>query len=196
MKNDFVIIASGASLTDQDVRYVFDRRNKCEVIVINDNYKKAPWADYLYFCDHQWYLWHKYEVDEFKGITATLAKNTKADWEFKQGYEEGLSFHPSYLHTGKNSGYQAINLACLMGANNIFLLGYDMQYTNGKSHWFGKHRGVGDNANHYDEIFQKMIKCFDTMVPDLRRFGTRVINCSRNTALQTFPIRPINEVLF
>lgn len=189
MKNDFVIIASGASLTDKDIQYVYKRRHKCEIIVINDNYKKAPWADYLYFCDYQWYTWHKYNVDYFKGITATLAKGTKADWEFKQGYEEGLSFHPSYLHTGKNSGYQAINLACLMGANNIFLLGYDMQYTDGKKHWFGDHPVKGR------DIFKDMIKCFDTMKPDLKRFGTRVINCTRDTALEAFPKRPINEVL-
>lgn len=55
-----VCIASGASLNDADVAYVHNMRrlDKCRVIVVNNNYLKAPWADLLHFCDRQFFDWH------------------------------------------------------------------------------------------------------------------------------------------
>lgn len=190
MKNDFVIIASGASLSDDDINYVHSLRHKCEIIVINDNYKKAPWADYLYYCDLQWCRWHREAIKSFRGIVATCSKG-EADWHFNIGDEEGLSFDDYTLNQGKNSGFQAINLACLMGANNIFLLGYDMKrcpITN-KKHWFGDHPVAGF------DLFDDFISLYDTMLDDLKTFGTRVINCNPNSALECFPKLSLKEVL-
>lgn len=186
MKNDFVIIGSGESLTDTDVNHV---RGKAEVIVINDNYKKAPWADILYYCDNQWFNWHKAGVREFRGIKATL-NDGEADWVFKQGEETGLSICPHTLNTGKNSGYQAINLALLLGAENIYLLGYDMKRTNEKKHWFGDYPVSGF------DLFDDMIKCFKT-IPEAnyKHFGATIWNCTRDTALDMFPRLTIQEAI-
>lgn len=181
MKNDFIIIASGCSATQDDIDYIHARKNKFTTIVINDNYKRAPWADYLYYCDFQWYKWHRQGIEDFGGIVATCSKGA-ADWHFNIGRQAGLSFKPCTLNQGKNSGYQAINLACLMGARNIYLVGYDMKRgACGRKHWFGEHPIKGR------DLWDDFISMYDTMIADLKAFDVRVINCNPDSALECFP---------
>jgi len=51
----FVVVASGPSLTREDVEYC---RDKAKVIVVNDCYRLAPWADICYASDYDWYRLH------------------------------------------------------------------------------------------------------------------------------------------
>ena len=51
-----VVVASGPSLTAEDVDYC---RERAAVIVVNDNYKLAPWADVLYAADPEWWDLHQ-----------------------------------------------------------------------------------------------------------------------------------------
>jgi len=144
-KNRYFVIASGPSLLKEDVEKLKNEK----VIVINDNYLLAPFAKALYFCDEKWYNWHK-EKPEFRAFQGQKYSQNKS-WthqeEAKQDGvifldsepETGLSTNPEKLHQGSNSGIQAINLAYHLGAREIILLGYDMQPTGGKSHWFGDH---------------------------------------------------------
>src|SRR5678815_3029451 len=130
-----VCIASGPRLTQADVD---DVRGKARVIVVNDNYQKAPWADVLYAADSEWWKLHqgvpsfaglKYSVDQASWIypDVQILQNTGKD-----GFDE----RPTSLRTGQNSGYQAIHLAVHLGASLIVLLGYDMRDT--QNHWFGQ----------------------------------------------------------
>ncbi|HDY5476679.1 TPA: hypothetical protein RQ695_006640, partial [Pseudomonas aeruginosa] len=55
-----------------------------------------------------------------------------------------LSANPFGIKTARiehyrNSGGGAVSLAIARGAKRIILLGYDMQKTNGQSHWHGDH---------------------------------------------------------
>jgi hypothetical protein len=186
--NDFLIIASGCSVTPDIIKYIEQHKHNLTTIAINNNYELAPWADVLYYCDRQFYNWHKKEIKTYEGIKATIS-TAHADWKFRAGEETGLSFNPNVLNTGKNSGYQALNLACLMGASRVLLVGYDMKYTNGRKHWFGDHPVKGE------DIFQDMIDCFNTIQLDLERFGTSVINCNPDSALDCFRKAEIQEVL-
>ena len=95
------------------------------------------------------------------------------------------------IHLGQNSGYQAIGLAYHLGASRILLLGYDMQFTDGRSHWHGDHpRGMG-NANSVD----KWARHFPAMAADLSAEGIEVLNCSRQTALTCFQRATIEDAL-
>jgi hypothetical protein len=159
------------------------------VIVINDNYLVAPWADILYACDLKWWDWHK-GVPDFAGERWTQ----DADAARKYGLSyvrgkggKGLSTDTGTIHTGSNSGYQAINLAYLFGARRVILTGYDMKVgPNGAAHWFGNHP---DNivSNH-----SGWLAGFKTIV-DQRL--VEVINCTRDTALTCFPQMSIEEAL-
>lgn len=183
-----VCIASGPSLTVEDVNFV---RGKARVIVINNSYKLAPWADILYACDQRWWKWFKGAPD-FPGLKFALTAES-AKWPgvrvIGKSGTDGLSLDPRSLRTGGNGGYQAINLAVLLGATKIVLLGYDMQLgEKGKQHWHGDHpmRMISPYVN--------FRRCFQTIVDPLKEAGVEVINCSRETALKCFPRRRLDEV--
>lgn len=184
-----VCIATGPSLTAADVDWCRDR---ARVIAINDAYRLAPWADALYACDAKWWRWHqgapgfagpKFGLrrnDDVFPVDVTVLDNTG---------EDGLESHPSGLRTGRNSGYQAINLAVLFGAARILLLGYDMARKDGKAHWFGNH------PDHQDSPYHTFIEKFNAVAPVLHALGVEVLNCSRESALTCFPRVPLTEAL-
>ena len=192
-----VCLASGPSLCAEDVEFV---RGKAKVIAINASYAMAPWADVLYCADvnpFKWY-WDKgpkgYErlpMREFQGRKYSLTKSA-AKYQgvsvLQQWREEGLSLDPRRLCLGKNSGYQAINLAVLLGATRIVLLGYDMQPGPTGEYFFGAHP---DKKRSAYKVFREK---FATLVQPLKAAGVEVINSSRETALTMFPRRPLAEV--
>lgn len=94
------------------------------------------------------------------------------------------------IHEGGNSGYQAINLAFHAGVRRIVLLGYDMQRTGGRSHWFGDHPGRLNVASPYE----RWVRDFASIAADLEAEGVEVINASRETALECFRRAPIETV--
>lgn len=95
------------------------------------------------------------------------------------------------IHTGENGGYQAMNLAYLLGASKIILLGMDMQMTNKESHWHGEHPGVLNR----DSPYSKWVKNFDSLARDLYAAGVEVINATRTTALNCFKKVKLEDAL-
>lgn len=184
------ICASGPSLTEEDVNYV---RGKCRVIVINSTYKMAPWADLLYACDWGW--WNKYQP-EFAGMKVSQDVNV-----LKLGGvlrvpscdDPGISFDPLRINQGTNSGFQALNLAVLLGAKRVILLGYDMQLTDGKTHWHGDHPSGLNNPVHGQ--FPSWCRVYEEAAPQLAGAGIEVINATRQTALGAFPRVALESVL-
>lgn len=188
-----VILATGPSLTQEDVDYV---RGKARVIAINDAYKLAPWADCLYGTDARWWHWH-HGVPSFTGPKWSLEHS---QWgNFRARYPDvqrlmntgpdGLEHKPTGLKNGRNSGYAAVNLACHYGATRIILLGYDLQTVKGKSHFFGHH--PNKSVSPYSSFRQR----FQSLVKPLKKIGVEVINCSAHTALTAFPCAPLRETL-
>ena len=184
-----VCIGGGPSLTQEDVEAVRGRVDA--VIAINDAYRLAPWADVLYACDERWWTWHK-GVKSFAGLKYSLQKSS-LKWRGVQVLQNtgpiGLERKPNGLKTGKNSGYQAMNLAFHLGAKRILLLGYDMQVAIGKSHWFGSHPGGGPPP------VQSFRGMFRQIVGPLEKEGVSVVNCSRETALDCFTRLPLTQAL-
>jgi hypothetical protein len=196
-----VCIASGPSLTREDVDYA---RGKARVIAINANYKVAPWADVWYAADARFWRWvysgkrPPYEdgpafLREYAGMKYCLtsgAADLKGIIVLRRGVESGLSLNPAILNTGHNSGYQALNLAVLLGASRILLLGYDMQ--RGPK---GEEHHHADHPNKSRSNYDRFRKPFSSLVTPLADAGVEVINCTRRTALTCFPQMPITEAL-
>ena len=156
-----------------------------------------PDADYLYACDQKWWQVHIDEVRaSFRGklYTQWRQPDEKA-WAEQHGITpiNGASspgLGRELLHYGSNSGYQAINLAFLMGATRIILLGYDMQKTGGRNHWFGDHPNGLVNG-----IDTHLVPNFTPLAEDLKAEGVEVINCTRETALTQFRRAELADVL-
>lgn len=161
----------------------------------------APHADHLYACDARWWEHHGVEVvEKFAGRRWTHDKMVPDPEQHAVAKRFGIEMQRgvdapglgrTMIHFGSNGGYQAINLAYLLGAGRIILLGYDMQRTGGKAHWFGDHPGVLNSGSAYTD----WIGNFRRLAKDLATEGVEVINCSRETALDCFPRMTIAEAL-
>lgn len=185
-----VCLASGPSLTREDVEAC---RGIVPAVAVNDTYQWAPWADVLYACDARWWELHQ-GAQEFQGLKFALEK--KADkWPgvtvLEHTGDRGLERDPSGVRTGKNSGYQAINVAVHLGAKRILLLGYDMAAQGKRTHFAG-HRPAPYHASSPYPFFADM---FGSMTADLKALGVDVVNCSRETALKCFPRRSLAKAL-
>jgi hypothetical protein len=176
-------LATGPSLCQADVEAVRGRVDG--VIAVNDAHRLAPWADVLYACDAKWWEWNA-GVPGFQGLRYTLQPRA-ARWAtvLRKTGEHGLELDPGGVRTGKNSGYQAINVAVHLGARRILLLGYDMR----GDHFFGSHPDKSRPP------FLLCLPIFDTLVAPLRAHGVEVCNCSRRTALRAFPCLTLEEAL-
>jgi hypothetical protein len=209
-----VCIASGPSLTDGMLRAVKEarERDECRVIVVNDMYLVAPWADVLYFADGKWWNWHKAGVakswswakfsaqqvrdafTQFPGQKVTIwhpamAKSPEL-FVLKNDGQESLSNKPNAIRTGSNSGYQALNISVLSGANPIVLLGYDMRFEGTRSHSHNGHETrMGEPA------YNNYAKRFVSVQNPLKSLGVKVLNCSPGSKITAFPIVPLEEAL-
>lgn len=188
-----VCMASGPSLTVEDIAYV---RDKAPVIAVNTTYQKVLWADVLYACDAKWWGWHGQQVTEsFHGLKYALEKPAR-HWPgvtvLRKTGVLGLERHPSGVKDGRNSGYQAVNVAYhLVGrGGRILLLGYDL-----KVGPHGEEHHHADHPNRSRARYEPYVRAFRSIAGPLQEAGVSVINCSRRTALTMFPRLTIQEAL-
>jgi hypothetical protein len=189
------ILGGGPSLSAEQVSRLHSR---VRVIAINDAYRLAPSADLLYFCDDRWYEWHREHLKSWRGLMARL-ESPKHDFGdpgirvLKNYGDRGFTPVRDGLMTGSNSGYQALQLAVLLGARRVLLLGYDMRADGARTHWFGDHPEPFRTApGIYASL---MLPRFATLVEPLGQRGVDVINCTPGSALDVFPRATLESVL-
>lgn len=180
------ILASGPSLDFEQCEYVRQWRHGGDdrrVIVVNNTYQRAAWADVLYACDAPW--WEQFHADVRARFTGQLWTQDERARHAGLHYVEsqrldGLGKRPGVIHQGGNGGYQAINLAYQAGAKRIALLGFDMHGT----HWHGPHANGLPNTPPY--LFKTWMLQFDRLAADLKAEGVSVVNCTPYSQLQAF----------
>lgn len=187
-----VLIASGPSLNESEVARVRAYRDAglCRVGVINSTFRAAPWADFLYACDDKW--WRENAPVDFPGERWTQSEHAARYNARRCPGEHGyvLSEDPSKIYFGGNSGFQAVNLAFLMGAARIVLLGYDMQATNGQLHWHPDHKCGNPPITQIDRWREN----FDRVAEQLTDNLVEPVNCTSQTALVHWPRKTLEEV--
>lgn len=172
------------------------RVSDLRVLAVNRAFEWVPAADALYACDAKW--WRAYRAAwEFPGQKWTMeAVPELANRLFRvDGIDRpGLSETPGLLHTGRNGGYQALNLAVQFGAARIVLLGFDMKpAAGGALHCHPDHGPALGNPSPQD--LARWTGAFATVAPDMERLGVLIVNASRETALTCFPRVALEEVL-
>lgn len=181
-----VIIASGPSLTKEQVEYCKD---KAKVYAVNNAYQLAPWADVLYACDHEW--WAHYKPD-FAGEKWTLNQKAAAEFGINLiGCNQKALFSTvdGVIATGFNSGFQALNLAYTQGCRKAILLGFD--YKNTGQHFFGRHNGSLDKS----PSMLRWVQHMNNAAPLMKEAGFEVINATPDSAIQCFPMMSIQCAL-
>lgn len=169
-----VIIASGQSLTEDDVKAVQNAKDlgivDHVIAVSNVGLDHAPWADMLVSHDTAWWVNHM-EALKFKGekYSAYGRYGTKA-----------------YLPvvTGCNSGLLAMFIARdILKVSSIALLGFDMHGT----HYFGKHKkGLKNTTPERFKIHIDQFKLFN---------GCNVVNCTKDSALNMYAKVSLSDTL-
>lgn len=170
-------------------------RGAIRIIAINDAYLRLPNADVLYACDGAWWTMHFDRVHSIGVKSELWTQHAKTAEKHRINHVPGLRGtglcrNRFAIHTGGNSGYQAIGLAHLFGARTILLVGYDMQRTGGKAHFFGDHPeklGQGNPAT--------MAHYFPALGEELKAEGIDVINCTTQTALTCFRRALLSDTL-
>jgi hypothetical protein len=213
-----VILGGGASLTLEQFKQVEAARaaDKIRVVAVNDAYLVAPWADAHYAADSHWHKWHtdgiakpalalggaevKLRWAEFRGQKCTIqnsganvtdqAVHMLRNRDFPN-HGMGLSLEPRYLVTGRNSGFQALNLAVLAGASRIILLGFDGKPGDaGPDHFHGGHPRPTPPSVY--PLYRQAMSAAENALDDA---GVEVVNCSPGSAIDSFPKRALEELL-
>ncbi len=167
-----------------------------KTIAINKAFYTYPDADMLYFTDGRFYKWYKEDIDLFKGKKYTITtstQNIKSDVNvITRGSKLGINKKKGTQKKGEKRGDAAMNLAYLLGAKRIILLGYDMGNTIDKSHF---HDGYPTNKTNNSIYVNNFIPAFEALYPLLKNSGIEVYNASIKSKLTVFPRISHNKAL-
>jgi len=170
-----------------------------KVIAVNDAYKRLPHADILYGCDWAWWKHHNGAPD-FYGQRITCHSDCPQFIDdkslvahqyplrlVKAANGKGFSSDPEHIHYGlpqPSSGFQAVNLALLLGSPRVVLVGFDGHAKNGK-HFFGNHPPHLDRCG--DEGYREFSKAY---LPD-----ERIVNATPGSAIEAYRFVDLETIL-
>lgn len=175
------VIGSGPSLTFEDCERI--HRTGWPTIVTNTTFRLCPWATVVLGFDVKWWREHLAEVERTCAGERVTCARVGGDVPVQSF--AGVPWMVSF----RNSGAVGVALSALGGASRIILLGIDCQKAGGLSHWHGAHpKNLGDAVS---------MPTWPRHFRNVSRYvgSTPVLNCSRSTALTTFPRVRLEDVL-
>lgn len=180
--NVAVIVASGPSARTVPLTIA---RKKAKLIVVNNSWILAPWADYLFGIDYAWWQTNK-GVPRFEGEKISLRSDGKwgiKDVRMHDHIEKFVVDSPGLIGNGGNSGFGAINLAIQFGAKGIILVGFDMNGSRGY-HWHTDHpRGL---KNPDEDCLRRWARKLDDQKPLVDSIGVAILNACPDSALKAY----------
>lgn len=184
------IVAGGPSLQDFDFSKLKDKK----VIAVNKAFLFIPDCDVIYWTDSRFYNWYKKEIDAMSCLKYTPSPhpiNLADDVTLlRNAGGRTIDLTTDKITAGNNSGFGALNLALKMGAKKIYLLGFDMGYKGGKTHF---HDGYPVTSIR-ESIYKGMLKYFEDN-ESLIKSVAKVYNTNRSSNLKCFDFCTIEEAL-
>ncbi len=185
------IIGGGESLKGFD----FSKLKNELVIGVNRAYEIAP-VTINYAMDNNFYHWMtkgklgqeaKQRFEDFKGIPVWL---DSAGYDYPQGIfilnelgrKKNNFVMKDGIRGGTNAGLGALNLAVCLGANPIYLLGFDMIGKKGKQVWW--HDGYPNVQG--DRVYNGFILDFKNIAGKLKDRNIQVVNLNPDSRLKCF----------
>src|SRR5574343_1711355 len=137
---DAFVIGGGRSLRNFD----WSRLRGRPTVGCNDAFARGPsMCSVCVFGDLRWYQHHFKRLEQFPNPIITNQPSLHVgspDWVLTMARErEGL--HRGALGWGGNTGCIAVNVALLLGAERVFLLGFDMKLNGKQSNWHEQNIG-------------------------------------------------------
>lgn len=196
---DVFIVGGGPSLRTFDM----DRLSGLNVIGCNEAFILGPrLVQGIFFSDAKWFVRRNRELEEYCNRGGSVFTHEEALRFHNLPWLKVLKRSSEHLSTdsvifGRNSGSGAINLALLLGARRVFLLGFDCKQSDNKQH------------NNWHDNYKKYHRA--TFVPPFHNFiygmlmvsktlnqkfpGCEVINLGPDSALDVFPKKHVDDIL-
>lgn len=193
---DAFVIGGGSSLRSFNFNFL-DGRN---TIGANEAFRLGPaLCSRLLFADWKWWRARKFDLEDYArkgGIVYSICPDTERfhlPWLRQLGRGSPLlSSQKDTLGWNHNTGAAAINLAFLLGAKRIFLLGFDMTADpTGQTHWHNWRGGPTPPSS-----YVRFISSMAGMAAGLKGKGIEVLNVSDGTSkLPYFPMIGFKDFL-
>lgn len=184
--------------------YLQPLHNK-HVIGTNVGFTLGDWISIGIFCDRQFLFRHREAIRGFKGIMVTDLNDmgdipetyTKNIKRLKRDNRNGISTQPDKICWNFNTGAGAINLALLLGAEKIYLLGYDMNRGGelNRSHW---HQGQPCYENVTSpKNFDRFLSKYPQMDKEIKQKypNVQIFNVNPESGLDVWPKLNLKDVL-
>lgn len=196
------IIASGPSAKKANIAAL---RGKLRVIAIKEcAVDLCPWADVAYGCDAAWWR-HRRGLPDFKGFKISHARELTSSFPDirmidikphrpsvpgEEWVDRILIDEPGIIGAGRNSAFQALNIAVQFGSRRAMFIGLDLhgEHYYGRNNWF-----KAGNPDEYQ--FDRCIRVFNANAQVLKSMGVDVVNASPTTRLQCFRRSTIEHAL-
>jgi len=193
------IIGGGESLKGFD----FSKLKNELAIGVNRAYEVVD-CTINYAMDNNLYRWitngslgqeAKKKFEDFKGIPVWL---DSAGYDYPKGIFilNKLGLHKKTdsmkdgLRAGHSSGFGALSLAICLGANPIYLLGFDMKGKDGQQAWW--HSGYPDNQ--VDKVYEGFLVDFKRIALSLEKRNIKVINLNPGSKLECFKFGKFSDI--
>lgn len=181
------ILGGGPSLAGFDPERL---RGRGRIIATNNaGLDLCRWADLLLFADQRWHDWNRDRLHLFEGerivTRAALRGHPPPILHLRHDSEAALCRDGSSI-AGICSGANAINLAWMLGAAPIVLLGFDM---GPPGNWHDLHRLPPKPGAHRDDF----IPAIERMAAALEDWP--VLNANPRSRLRAFPFANLEELL-
>ena len=176
------------------------------IIGVNQSWKLGLWVDVVLFGDVKWWRWTVLRDEETKEafLNHPSIKVTNCEWFYAHKMKpKGIkvmaragtaySKKPGHLGWPLNTGGAAINLAAILGATRVLLLGFDGR-AGGEAgnNWHTDYPEVlPDPKGTYSIYHNPMRKMYDAATRD----GVEIINCTPNSGYKFIPYKPIEEYI-
>lgn len=189
------ILGGGPSLSQVDLKLLEGQR----VIGVNDAYKLGPVVDAVIFNDAEWFKAHRQGLKGFGGMKFSTNGMTRKVDGINCLYPRlsGITLDEGCCALNKSSGGAAMNLAVILGAAQIVLLGFDMHAPDPKQpNWHNNNIAVGvkgalDPKTY--EIYRNAIA--RDIVPAMKRLKVKVINATPGSELKCFEFGSLEDAL-
>lgn len=194
------VVGGGPSVAYQRPHRLKGKR----VIVINSSYETCPFADFLFFGDQRWHVEHR-ERPAFKAFLArggrvvTVSHPSGGPYLLKlrrivpTSEANGLTVTRTGLSSQKTSFQGAINLAAMLGASKIILLGLDGRRSEqGMSHHHTPHKWPTKPG---DITWVRQRSQLQFIVKPLADRGIKVFNTCPYSTFPWWPYAPLESFL-
>jgi hypothetical protein len=179
MKTIF-LLAPGPSLTPE----VVERVRGQTTMAIKHAARLAPWADFLFFADWEFFRDNRPIVDTFEGRVLTISRKAHLRLRHKvELIEKGLPGRTI------SSGHTAVDVAAGLGFKRVVLVGYDCRIVAGQSHCHDQYRRP---AHLYSDVH---LPAWSGYQDRMRARSVEVINATLGSAIDVFPVAPLERVL-